>query len=181
MKVKKVNYEANGIPIIIRSAETRDANQLSQIRVQIDGETEFLDREPGEAFLDSEAFKELISSDQNNKNHLFLVAEANGKIIGFSRCEGSNLKRMSHKVEFGICILKEYWSLGIGKQLIETSIHWASENNIKKIVLSVIEINEKAMEWYKRYGFEVEGVLKKDKRLEDGVYYSTIIMGKFLE
>lgn len=32
---------------------------------------------------------------------------------------------------------------------------------------------------YKKYGFGVEGLLKKDKLLSDGNYYNTLVMGRF--
>ena len=66
-----------------------------------------------------------------------------------SRCEGSNLKRLSHKVEFGVCILKEFWGYGMGKSLLQQSIHWADENEIKKISLQVLETNEKPFSYIK--------------------------------
>ena len=180
MKVRKRKYEIKGLEISIRGAETKDAKQLSKLRLQIDGETEFLDREPGEAYLDVDAFEQLIKEDQFKDTHLFLVAEVNSKIVGFSRCEGNSLNRMAHKVTFGICIAKEYWGLGIGKHLIETSLLWAKDHSIKKIELTVLETNVNAINLYTKYGFEVEGELKEDKRLKDGKYYSTIIMGKIL-
>jgi hypothetical protein len=37
-----------------------------------------------------------------------LLVEVNAIIVGFLKYEGNKLKRMSHKVEFGACILKEY-------------------------------------------------------------------------
>jgi ribosomal protein S18 acetylase RimI-like enzyme len=43
----------------------------------------------------------------------------------------------------------------------------------------VLETNDKAIRLYQNYGFEVEGVLKKDKLLSDGNYYNTIVMGRF--
>ena len=110
---------------------------------------------------------------------MFLVAERNESIVGFSRCEGNNLKRTAHKVEFGVCVLKDYWGYGIGQNLLKESIHWADTNGLKKITLSVLETNEKAIKLYKKYGFEVEGILKKDKRLSDGNYYNTVMMGRF--
>ena len=100
------------------------------------------------------------------------------RIVGFSRCEGANLKRLSHKVEFGVCILKEFWGYGMGKRLLQQSIHWADENEIKRISLQVLETNEKAIQLYKKLGFEVEGILKNDKRLSDGKYYNTVVMGR---
>ncbi|MDR4346889.1 GNAT family N-acetyltransferase, partial [Bacillus anthracis] len=67
---------------------------------------------------------------------------------------------------------------GIGKSLLGQSIHWADENEIKKISLQVLETNEKAIQLYKKLGFEVEGILKNDKRLSDGKYYNTVVMGR---
>ena len=90
----------------------------------------------------------------------------------------ANLKRLSHKVEFGVCILKEFWGYGMGKRLLQQSIHWADENEIKRISLQVLETNEKAIQLYKKLGFEVEGILKNDKRLSDGKYYNTVVMGR---
>ena len=181
MSTTQKEFHVNGLHYMIRSAMEADAKNLSEVRLQIDGETENLDREKGEAFIDEDGFKQIIKEDTESLNHSFLVAEANGEIVGFSRCEGNKLKRTSHKVEFGICVLKAYWGFGIGKNLLIESIQWADANRIKKINLAVLETNEKAIELYKRYGFEVEGVLKKDKLLSDGNFYSTILMGRVKE
>lgn len=181
MRVNQTNLNEHNLRYIIRSAIESDAKNLSEIRLQIDGETENLDRARGEAYLDEFGFKKLIIGDTERNHNLFLVAEVNGRIVGFSRCEGTTLKRMAHKVEFGVCVLKEYWGYGIGKNLLKQSIQWADSNEIKKISLSVLETNEKAIFLYKKYGFEVEGTLKKDKRLADGNYYNTVLMGRLME
>ena len=167
-----------GVKYIIRSAEEKDAKDLSDVRVKIDGETENMDREKGEAFIDEAGFKQIIKEDTASERNLFLLAEINGEIVGFSRCEGNKLKRISHKVEFGVCVLKDYWGYGIGQNLIKESIFWADSNGIKKINLSVLETNEKAIKLYEKYGFTVEGVLKNDKILSDGNYYHTVLMGR---
>lgn len=91
------------------------------------------------------------------------------------------MKRFSHKIEFGVCVLKEFWGYGIGKNLLKESISWADSNGIKKITLNVLETNEKAIKLYQKLGFEIEGILKKDKILSDGNYYNTMIMGRFKE
>ncbi|MDN3016077.1 GNAT family N-acetyltransferase [Paenibacillus sp. BSR1-1] len=179
MIAKQKEFTINNLKYIVRSATESDAQNLSEVRLHVDGETENLDREPGEAYIDEAGFKQIIKDDSESMNNLFLVAQANDRIVGFSRLEGSKLKRTSHKVEFGICVLKEYWGYGIGKNLLSESINRADTNNIKKITLNVLETNEKAIELYKKYGFEVEGVLKRDKILSDGNYYNTIVMGRF--
>lgn len=179
MIIEDIEYKIKHLHYIIRSAKKKDAKYLSEIRLQIDGETENLDREQGEAFIDESGFKQIIQRDTESTRNLFLVAEVDGRIVGFSRCEGNELKRTIHKVEFGVCVLKEFWGYGIGRNLLEESIQWADSNGIKKIALNVLETNEKAIELYQQFGFEVEGILKKDKFLSDGKYYNTIVMGRF--
>ena len=181
MKVDSKEIQMQNLKYIIRSATEKDAKNLSFVRLQMDGETENLDREKGEAFLNEASFKQLIKKDTDNSKNLFLVAEVNGEIAGYSRCEGNHLKRTAHKVEFGVGVLKEYWGFGIGKNLLKESIKWADSNEIKKITLSVLETNVKAIELYRKNGFEVEGILKNDKYLSDGKYYNTIIMGRFFQ
>lgn len=172
-------FEKNGLSYTIRSARHKDAAELSRLRWQIDGETEHMDRVQGEAFIDPAGFEQLIQKDTEDSRNLFLVAEVMGRIAGFSRCEGNHLTRFAHKAEFGICVAKEYWGYGIGKQLLRQSIGWADSNGITKINLYVLETNVKAVELYKKLGFEVEGVLTKDRILSDGNYYNTMVMGRF--
>ncbi|MEH7113264.1 GNAT family N-acetyltransferase, partial [Neobacillus niacini] len=179
MRVNLIEFDIRNLSYTIRSAKENDAKNLSEIRLQIDGETENMDREKGEAYIDEIGFKQLIKKDTESVHNLFLVCEANRRIVGFSRCEGNQLKRMSHKVEFGVCVLKDFWGYGIGTNFLKETIRWADSNEIKKITLNVLETNKKAIQLYKNYGFEEEGILKKDKLLSDGKYYNTVIMGRF--
>ncbi|MDM5428057.1 MULTISPECIES: GNAT family N-acetyltransferase [Bacillus] len=181
MIIKGQEFHMNGLTYTVRSAVQTDAEQLSEIRVQIDGETENMDREAGEGFIDKIGFQKIVKTDSEEMKNLFLVAEVHNRIVGFSRCEGSNLKRLSHKVEFGVCILREFWGYGMGKSLLQQSIQWADENEVKKISLQVLETNEKAIQLYKKLGLEVEGILKNDKKLSDGKYYNTVVMGRFTD
>jgi ribosomal protein S18 acetylase RimI-like enzyme len=171
--VKDFNYT-------IRTATKGDAKQLSDLRLQIDGETENMDREKGEDFIDVAGFERIIKTDTNHPKNLFLVAQTNGKIIGYSRCVGNDLKRFVHKAEFGLGVLKEFWGFSIGKNLMKETISWADVNGIKKIVLyGVLETNERGIELYKSLGFEIEGLMKNDRILSDGKYYNTYIMARF--
>lgn len=138
-------------------------------------------REPGEGVLAAEDFKRIIYEDSISRTSLFLIAEVNGKIVGFTRCEGNKLSRFKHKAEFGICISKEYWGYGIGKALLENVLMWAESTEIRKISLTVVETNKKAINLYRRYGFIEEGLLVNDRIHKDGNYYNTVIMGKFLD
>lgn len=178
---KQKDYNVKELRYTIRSAVIEDAESLSKLRVQIDGETENLDRDRGEAYIDPTAFEKIIKNDIESLRNLFLVAVVGNRIVGYSRCEGTNLKRLLHKVEFGVCVLEKYWGHSIGKNLLQESISWADSEGIKKMTLNVLETNVKALELYKKHGFEVEGILKRDKLLSDGQFYNTIVMGRFKE
>lgn len=181
MIINKQEFYINGLNYMVRSAIDKDAKDLSELRLQIDGETENLDRVKGEAFINIPGFEQIIKADTESRRNLFLVAVVHNRIVGFSRCEGIYLKRFSHKVEFGVGVLKDFWGYGIGKNLLKESISWADSNGIKKITLNVLETNDKAIKLYKKLDFEIEGKLIKDKILSDGKYYNTIIMGRFNE
>ena len=181
MIIRNKQIEGRRIQWILRCPTKDDAFELSKLRVKIDGETENLDREPGEGLLTPKDFEKLIYEDSIAEKTIFLVAEVEGKIVGFTRCEGSKLSRFRHKAEFGICISKDYWGYGIGKVLLENVLMWADTEGIEKISLTVVESNSKAIELYKRYGFVEEGLLIKDRIHKDGNYYNTVIMGRLLD
>ena len=166
---------------ILRCPTKYDANELSKLRVTIDGETENLDRESGEDLLTPKDFEKIIYEDTISETSLFLVAEVNSKIVGFSRCKGNNLSRFRHKADLGICILKDYWGYGIGKVLLENIFAWINTVNIKKISLTVVQTNTKAIHLYKKYGFLEEGLLINDRIHKDGSYYNTVIMGRLFD
>lgn len=181
MVIKQKEFNVKELSYSIRLAIIEDAKALSELRVQIDGETENMDRESGEAYIDPTGFEKIIKTDLESLRNIFLVAEIDNRIVGYSRCEGTNLKRLLHKVEFGVCVLKGFWGYSIGKNLLKESISWADSIGIKKMTLNVLETNYKAIELYKKHDFEIEGILKHDKLLADGRLYSTIVMGRFKE
>jgi RimJ/RimL family protein N-acetyltransferase len=181
MIVEPKEFFIKDISYSIRSALETDAKNLSELRLQIDGETENFDREKGEDFIDEFGFKKIIRDDTNNNHNLFLVAEVNHTVVGFIRAVGNNLKRTSHRVEFGIGVSKEFWGYGIGKNLLIELIQWADQTGIRKISLHVLETNQRAIKLYESLGFKVEGILIDDKLLSDGRYYNTIIMGRINE
>ena len=179
MKIQAKLVRAGNNEYLIRSAVDEDASELSTLRLKLDGETENFDREQGEGFLDEATFLQLIQSDTDAPNNLMIVAEMNGKLVGYARCEGSTSKRLAHKVEFGVGVLQKYWGHGLGKNLLETCLVWAKSNRQKKMSLQVLETNKPAIQLYEKYGFETEGILKKDKLLSVGNYYNTLILGAY--
>lgn len=150
MIIENKKIEGEKLTWILRCPTKFDAEELSKLRVEIDGETENLDREPGENLLSPEDFAKIILEDAESERSIFLLAEAEGKIVGFMRLVGNNLNRFRHKADFGICILKEYWGYGIGRVLLENILICADSSRIEKISLTVVETNTKAIQLYKK-------------------------------
>ena len=131
--------------------------------------------------MDIAGFRELIQMDNLKRSNLFLVAVVSDEIVGYCRCAGSELEAFSHQVEFGVCVARSFWGYGIGRELLKACLQWVDEQGIEKVTLKVVASNDKAIRLYEVSGFEVEGVLKRDRRHADGQYYDTVVMGRFAE
>ena len=67
-----------------------------------------------------------------------------------------------------MCVARNYWGYGIGNKLLESSLQWADMSGVEKVTLTVLETNDKAIELYRRMGFEIEGVLKRTADMRTG-------------
>ncbi len=56
-----------------------------------------------------------------------------------------------------IYVLKEYYDKKIGKELMLAAIDYASKNSFDSIWLGVWQLNIRAVEFYKKWGFEIFG------------------------
>jgi RimJ/RimL family protein N-acetyltransferase len=102
------------------------------------------------------------------------------EIISIATINSSQKERTKHVGTLGIVIYKKYTGLGLGRLLMNDLIEWAKQNAVtKKISLVTNETNTVAIELYKKLGFEVEGLLKKDNFI-NGNYNNTIIMALLL-
>ncbi|UUE16981.1 GNAT family N-acetyltransferase [Leuconostoc mesenteroides] len=170
-------YYVDNVAYKIRPVVTADVTQLVRVRKQIDSETENMDRTPEESVFTSEDFTTLIQNDEKHMN-LFIVVEIANQIVGFARVERNTLHRFKHQAEIGLGILREYWSLKIGQNILKYIIEWSSNQRLMKLNLKVLSTNDRAIHTYKKLGFQQEGILKYDKLLSDNKYYDTLIMAK---
>jgi len=133
---------------------------------------------PAERISDPQ--KELIAKSIREKLSLFAVAEIDGKIVG--ECNLS-LKRFwsksQHVVELGMNIRSDFREIGIGKAMMDFMVNWARKNGYEKISLSVFSTNERAIKLYKKFGFEIEGVKKREIKIDEE-YVDEILMALFL-
>jgi len=167
----------NGKEITIREATKEDAQLMIDFYNVVGGETDFLSFGKNEFIKDLTEYQKFLDDTKKEVNSIILLEEIDNKIIGISSINSSAKTRYKHVGEFGIVISQQYCGLGLGRKIIDYLIEWANSNGItKKISLVTSENNYRAIELYKKTGFEVEGILKKHNYI-NGVYCNTIMMG----
>ena len=67
-------------------------------------------------------------------------------------------RRMYHRAELGISVVKAYWGRGIGSQLLEQIIAYAKSHSIELLNLEVRSDNARAIHLYEKFGFRSIGI-----------------------
>ena len=163
--------------ILIREATKADAAALIQYVKQVSDESQFLTFSSDEFQNTIEEEEAIIEKHQIQDNHIFLIAEQDGKIIGILNATGSYKRRLKHIATFGITVLKAHWNKGVGHKLLQGMIDWAEKSGvIRKINLEVQADNPGAIYLYEKFGFEREGVNSRASFI-DGQFLDTYYMG----
>ena len=164
--------------IKITQAKVRDAESIINHLNKVGGETNNLTYGRNEFGYTIEREKEFLSNPKNTFS-FFIAKNENGEVIAVATCFPKKRKWLSHISELGISVQKKYWRQGIGNILMDNIIKNCKKSGVEKIELRVNAENEKAISLYKKKGFKIEGLLKKEKKI-DNIYYDTLIMAKFL-
>jgi len=170
----------HGAQLHIRNAQISDAAALIDYVKLVAGESTFLTFPPEEFRRDISEEEGIIMAHLAVPNRIFILGVLDGEIAGILNVEATQKSRLRHRVEFGVTVKKKHWGRGIGRRLLEEAILWAKDSPmVEKLILEVVVSNEKAVNLYKKLGFEVEGHLKRDT-LIDGQYYDVYIMALFV-
>jgi len=162
--------------IIIRERKTDDANAFCEFLSKLDHEAEYMLYEKDERNVSIQKILKNTESVINDKNACYIAVTEN-KIIGYIIAVREKFIRTRHVATVVIGILEEYCNKGIGYLLFQEIINFASENNVKRLELTVITENERAINLYKKLGFEIEGT-RKNSTFKDGKYYDEFYMAK---
>lgn len=108
-----------------------------------------------------EYFKERI------ENGCALVAEVDNKIVGYlvgGMSEISDYRNVSKIAEAeNMYVLEEYRSLGIGGKLFQKFVDWCKTRGVEIIKVVASAKNTKAIEFYKKEGFETYDIVLERK------------------
>ena len=152
--------------IIIERAISTDAAQILQFLKQIGGETDNLSFGKEGLPISVESEEEYIKQIENSSDKVMLVAKKDGEIVGnASLCRLP--RRMKHRGDLSVSVLKEYWNKGIGSRLLLGIIDFAKSNSFEIIELQVRSDNLTAIHLYKKFGFEKVGTHPAFFKIDD--------------
>jgi ribosomal protein S18 acetylase RimI-like enzyme len=106
------------------------------------------------------------------KNHTYFCISSYGIDVGFLDVEINYPEEGNIKIH-KIYVLPEYQGKGIGFELIQRAMNFAIENQMNSMSLQVNR-NNKAVDFYKRFGFEI--IDEQDFNIGNGYYMNDYIM-----
>lgn len=142
--------------ITIEKATCEDAAEILQYLKQIGAETDNLTFGAEGLPLTVESEAAYLRQIENSCDAVMLVAKEDGKIVGDASL--SRLpRRMKHRGDLGISVVKECWNRGIGSQLLLEIIRFAKQKAFEGIDLQVRSDNLSAIHLYEKFGFRKIG------------------------
>lgn len=177
---KKVKLKDNRT-CLIRNGNEKDALVMLNMYIDVHNETDYLLAYGDECTLTEETEARFLKMMSENNRDVQLLAFVDGEPAG---CAGltslGNKIKIRHRAELGISILKKYWKLGIGSQLMKAIIECAVKAGYEQVELEVVSNNITAIGIYKKFGFKEFGRNPKGFKKKTGEYQELIAMRKEL-
>ncbi|QKG83794.1 GNAT family N-acetyltransferase [Kroppenstedtia pulmonis] len=174
---QRIYQTKDGHRIVLRPASDKDAPELKSRLARVIQEEVYLD-EAGDSLPDIQETQHEIREIQRDKG-MYTVVEVDGKIAGAALLRRGSRDKSFHTAKFRTWLSPGYRGMGLGKKLMAYTIDWARQNRVEKIVLDVWSTNNRAIRLYKRYGFQIEGRLRRQAILK-GNYVDEVYMALFL-
>lgn len=162
-----------GDTIILRAAERDDVKKLHELERNVDlvllGDGEW---QP----VPLAAFEKRFEKHLDDEERAWFVIEVEGVVIG--GCGLHHSHRRDGSTQFGIGIYHpDYVGKGYGRDAIATLLRWAFRvQNWRRIWLTTLATNERAIRAYRALGFVEEGRLREEAFFE-GRYVDVVQMG----
>jgi len=168
--------------LIIREARPEDAEQLVAYVTRLAEEPGInITLSPGEFNITAEQEQQIIADYHAALNSLFLVAEADGRLVGMLSCKGGARRAITHVTTIAISLSEEWRNQGIGSRMMQRAIEWVRGSGVVKLMeLFVFAGNAPAIHLYEKFGFVVEGQLQKAV-YSNGKFNDDLVMALLLE
>ncbi len=148
----------DGRTCVLRNGTAEDGQALLDAFNLTHEQTDYLLTYPGEHSYTAEQEAAFLQEKTDSTDEIELLAELDGKVVGSAGigCVGRK-EKIRHRAEFGICVDKAYWGLGIGRTLTEACIECAKKAGYIQLELEVVAENGAAITLYESVGFEEYG------------------------
>ena len=154
MKYNQKILLKNGKEALLRNGDSADGLIVFENFNATHAETDFLLSYPDENSFDPEQEAQFLKEKTLSSDEIEIIAIIDGKVAGTAGIGAVGRKyKVKHRAELGISILKEYWSLGLGKALTKACIQCAKEAGYTQLELNVVAENEAALSLYQSLGF----------------------------
>ena len=127
----------------------------------------------------NDPFFTFFTDDSPPEAHL--VAELDGRLVGYIRVKpASPLRENAHVLGIvGLAVAPADRRRGVASALLAAAEQHARDRGARKLSLRVLSTNETAMLLYERLGFQREGTLRDEFRI-DGRFVDDVLMAKQL-
>lgn len=154
-------------PYSIRKANVRDMDELINFEKKITLMHEKLDNFYKEVGNTEREKKKSFQEHLKSKDSLLLVAEENGKLIGYilsyiTKRPGIFKEKKSGHIS-SIYVLEKYQNKGAARSLVEETYKWFRKKKIRYIELTVHTKNKEGVRFWDSMGFETITLRKRKK------------------
>lgn len=163
---------------MIRELVKNDGEAFLNLLKNLDDETDFMLYEAGERDSSTKSVEESIESFKANGGNTFGLFIDN-KLVGFTLLVRGQVNRTKHSGYIVLGILASQSGKNYGSKLISTIEKWATNQDIKRLELTVLSHNFRAVKLYEKCGFMIEGT-KRNSMLIKNKLYDEYYMGKLL-
>jgi RimJ/RimL family protein N-acetyltransferase len=165
------------IDITIRPIQPGDAEAFLDLRLTLDAETKFMLLEPGERIQTVDSVRASLEAMLASDAGTVIIAVHEDRLVGYISADQGIFHRNRHSAYIVTGIRQAYYGKGIGRRLFLAVEEWACQSNVTRLELTVMVHNTRAINLYKRVGFEIEGTRRR-ALLIDGLYVDEYYMGK---
>jgi len=161
--------------ITIKQANVNDVELLHELSIVTFADTfsEYNTPEDMKMYIEKYFSHENLCDELDSKENFFFVAFCNGESAGYFKLripqEHLHALENNNSIELErIYVLKKLQGTGLGYKLMQYALEYSKQNDFDTLWLGVWEKNEKAINFYKKCGFEIfdehEFMLGNDKQ-----------------
>ncbi len=178
MKIKEQRFELkDGRVVLLRNPKADDAAGMIEYLKKVSDETEFMVRYPEEVTFTMEEERHLLAQMEVSERDFMINAVFDGKIIGNVGVSMiADKYKLRHRASLGIAVIRKFWQLGLGRELMLSAISYAKEAGFEQIELGVYANNITAISLYIQLGFVQIGRVPRAFRLKNGEFIDEIQM-----